>query len=223
MLLVLAGEKRWASELSLQRASGELLAGLAAGACLMGLVYGALVLSGLYHFQAGSGLNWPIQIFHNLATALVEELVFRAIIFRLLDRAFGVKLALILSALLFGGMHLLNPNASPEAALAIAIEAGLMLAAFLLLTGRIWLPVGVHAAWNFTEGPLFGAPVSGFSRSGTWLVSVPQQGSSEVLSGGQFGPEASIPAMLIGGCAFIILLLLMQHQHGERQKGTAIS
>jgi membrane protease YdiL (CAAX protease family) len=169
----------------------------------------------------GAGLNWPLQIFHNLATASIEELVFRAILFRLLDRAFGVKLAFILSALLFGGGHLLNPNASPAAALAIAIEAGLMLAAFLLLTGRIWFPIGVHAAWNFTEGPLFGARVSGLARSGTWLVSTPQPGRSEMLSGGAFGPEASIPAMLVGACGFILVLLLIRHQQGERQKGAA--
>jgi membrane protease YdiL (CAAX protease family) len=59
-----------------------------------------------------------------------EELIFRAIVLRLLMRAFGIWPALALSAALFGALHLANPNATPAAAIAIAVEAGLMLASF---------------------------------------------------------------------------------------------
>ena len=64
-------------------------------------------------------------------------------------------------ALIFGALHLANPHASMTAAVAIALEAGLMLAGFYLLTGRIWVSIGVHAAWNFTQGWVFGAAAVG--------------------------------------------------------------
>jgi membrane protease YdiL (CAAX protease family) len=130
----------------------------------------------------------------------------RAIILRLLMRAFGIWPALIAQAVLFGALHLANPNASFTAAAAIAVEAGLMLAGFYLLTGRLWMSVGVHAAWNFTQGWVWGASVSGIPVTESWLVSNPKPGASELLSGGAFGPEASLPAMVVGTLVAIVVL-----------------
>ncbi len=136
----------------------------------------------------------------------MEELITRAIILRLLMRAFGVWPALVLSAALFGALHLSNPNATAVAATAIAVEAGLMLAAFYLLTGRLWVSIGVHAAWNFTQGWVWGAAVSGIAVKESLFVSNPKPGAPEFLSGGAFGPEASLPAMIVGtGVAIVVL------------------
>jgi CAAX prenyl protease-like protein len=65
----------------------------------------------------------------------------------------------------FRPAHLLNPNATLVAGLAIALEAGVMLAAAYLLTSRLWLSMGIHFAWNFTPGGIFGAAGSGQSAS----------------------------------------------------------
>jgi hypothetical protein len=81
-----------------------------------------------------------------------------------------------------------------------------MLAAFYMLTGRLWMSIGVHAAWNFTQGWVWGAAVSGIAVKDSLFVSAPKPGASALLSGGAFGPEASLPAMVIGtGVAIMVL------------------
>jgi hypothetical protein len=129
-----------------------------------------------------------------ISSGFFEELIFRAIVLRLLMRAFGIWPSLALSAALFGALHLANPNATPVAAIAIAVEAGLMLASFYLLTGRLWVSIGVHAAWNFAQGWIWGARVSGIEVKESLYLSAPKPGAPEWLSGGAFGPEASVPS-----------------------------
>ena len=169
-LLVRLGERRVARELALRWAFPEFGAGVLMGTGLMGLIYAALLTAGLYQVHPGGTPDWLGQGFGSCATALLEELLFRAVAFRLLARLLGPGAALVVSASLFGMAHLLVPHAILMAALAIAVEAGLLLAACLLLTGRVWLAVGLHAAWNFTEGPVLGAHPAG-QRSGEGRVS----------------------------------------------------
>jgi len=199
-------EGRWPAELDLKRAAPELLIGLVIGAVMLTVVVGALATLGLYDI---SGPYWgsPLGMIRiSVSSGVLEELVMRAILLRLLMRALGAWPALLLQAALFGVMHLSNPNATPMAAIAIAMEAGLMLAAFYMLTGRLWMSIGVHAAWNFTQGWVWGAAVSGLSIKGNLFASKPKLGAPEFLSGGAFGPEASLPAMVVGtGVAIVVL------------------
>jgi hypothetical protein len=71
-----------------------------------------------------------------------------------------------------------------------------MLAAAYLLTGRLWLSMGIHFAWNLTQGSIFDAAVSG--QSATGLLRSTLQGP-ELLTGGAFGAEASVVAMAVCG------------------------
>ncbi|MEG3163576.1 CPBP family intramembrane glutamic endopeptidase [Sphingomonas sp. PB2P19] len=204
--MVRFGERRRVSELSLRALPRDLGIGLLIGVGMFTLVFASLRLLGVYTLAPGLWTDWGHDVRETLATGLVEELLIRLVLFRLLMRAFGVWPALIGSALFFGAAHLANANATYVAAIAIAVEAGLMLAAFYLLTGRIWMSVGVHAAWNFTQGAIFGARVSGQTGTGSLFVSGPVPGSSEMLSGGAFGPEASLPAVIVGLAIFLIVL-----------------
>ncbi|MGR4864529.1 CPBP family intramembrane glutamic endopeptidase [Caulobacter sp. LARHSG274] len=199
-------EGRWPSELALRPAAAELLGGLAIGAVMLSVVVGLLVVLGLYQVSGPRAASPWGMITVGVSSGLMEELVVRAIVLRLLMRAFGAWPALALSAALFGALHLTNPHATPVAAVAIAVEAGLMLAAFYLLTGRIWMSVGVHAAWNFTQGWVWGARVSGFPVRDSFYLSVPRPGAPDWLSGGAFGPEASVPAMAVGTATAIVVL-----------------
>lgn len=210
------GERRRPSELALKALPLDLAAGLLVGLVVFSAVFMTLRLLGIYGTAPGHGLNWVRAITANMVTGLFEELVFRAIVFRLLLRAFGVWPALVLSAALFGGLHLLNPNSTPVAAIAIAIEAGLMLAAFYLLTGRLWMSIGVHAAWNFAQGSIFGARVSGLTPTSSLLISAPHPGAPVFISGGGFGPEASLPAIVIGGATFLIVLAYLMRRPQPR-------
>jgi hypothetical protein len=83
------------------------------------------------------------------------------------------------------------------------------------------MSVGVHAAWNFTQGWVWGASVSGIPVTESWLVSKPKPGAPEFLSGGAFGPEASLPAMVVGTLVAIIVLWLAWKQGNFRAKPDA--
>ena len=75
--------------------------------------------------------------------------------------------------------------------------AGVMFCGLYTLTGRLWVPIGVHAAWNLAQGYLFGAAVSGGNLGGPIAVSTARAGAPTWLTGGTFGPEASLPALTL--------------------------
>lgn len=97
---------------------------------------------------------------------------------------------------MFAALHLANPGATPLAAGTVAM-AGLMFSAMYALTGRLWLPIGLHFGWNFSQGYLFGAVVSGGDLGGSVAVSTARSGSASWLTGGAFGPEASVFALIL--------------------------
>lgn len=122
-------------------------------------------------------------------------------------------LALIVSSLFFGIVHIFNPGASLWSSIAIAIEAGLLLGAAYQYSGSLWLPIGIHWAWNFTQGNVFGFAVSGGDSGDSFFVS--SATGPELFTGGAFGPEASILAAMLGALisAFYIRMYL------KKQKG----
>ena len=71
-----------------------------------------------------------------------------------------------MTSVLFGLAHIMNPNATWFSSFAIAVEAGLLLGGAYMLTRSLWLPMGLHAAWNFTQGEIFDVPVSGIDEHG---------------------------------------------------------
>jgi hypothetical protein len=102
--------------------------------------------------------------------------------------------ALLLTSVFFGASHLLNPHASAIAAIGIAFEAGVMLGAAYMLTRSLWLPMGIHAAWNFAQGEIYDIPVSGTPVHG--LVTAKLEGPA-LLTGAGFGLEASLTAIVV--------------------------
>ena len=96
----------------------------------------------------------------------MEELLFRGILFRWLEEFGGSWVALALTSALFGAGASVNPNATALAAFAIAVEAGVLLGGAYMLTRNLWMPMGLHAAWNFTQGEIFDVPVSGSDQHG---------------------------------------------------------
>ena len=195
-LAVRAGEERTAAELALRPAVPEFVVGSVLGLVMMTLLVGVLVVTGLYDITligatpAWTGLGLALQ------AAVTEELWMRALLLRLLWRAFGPVPAFIVSAAVFGALHLANPGATVLAG-ATVVAAGLMFCSLYALTGRIWVPLGVHLAWNFTQGYLFGAVVSGNSLGGSVFLSTARPGAAGFLTGGAFGPEASVFALAL--------------------------
>lgn len=134
-----------------------------------------------------------------------EELLFRGILFRWIEEFGGSWLALLVTSALFGLAHILNPNATWFSSFAIAVEAGILLGAAYMLTRNLWLVMGLHAGWNFTQGEIFDVPVSGVDEHG--LVQAKLSGP-EILSGGQFGLEGSIIAITIATALGICMIVL---------------
>jgi membrane protease YdiL (CAAX protease family) len=190
-------ERREVTELSRKGAGKELRAGLLVGFWLFTFTIGLIALAGSYRI-AGIGAFTPLP--SHLAAAIfagvVEEVVFRALLLRMVEDWLGTWVALVMSVLLFGALHLANPQATLWGASAIALEGGLLLGAAFVFTRRLWLAIGIHAAWNFTQGGIFGLAVSGNGGAQRGLVDSELSGSP-VITGGVFGGEASIFAALL--------------------------
>jgi uncharacterized protein len=202
--LVSLMERRPVSELSFSGAPLELLGGILVGGALLGSAIGAMWMAGCATITVGTSV-WSAlggALMMSISSGVTEELLFRGVIFRNLEDLLGTWFALAISAVIFGLIHISNPHSSLWAAAAIAIEAGVLLGAAYVLTRRLWIVMGIHFAWNFTQGGLFGVAVSGTTVPG--MLSTTLSGP-DLLSGGQFGMEASIVCVVIctaAGIAF---------------------
>lgn len=201
-------ERRSVRELSLRGALGEGTIGLAGGIALFSIVIALLALAGAYHVRGTSGITVivaPLLVW--LAGAVAEEIAFRGFLFRTIREVGGLWLALAISALFFGLAHAANPGATVFSSVAIAIEAGVLLALAFVLTGRLWLAIGIHTGWNFAEGAIFGVAVSGTSAHPVSVLHGALSGPA-LLSGGSFGPEASVAAIVVCVLASAALYVL---------------
>ena len=180
--------------------------GLGGGALLFSLVTAVAALVGVYDI-VGWGSTRSILyalVMFGIIPGVIEEVLFRGILFRHLEDFGGSWFALALTSALFGVAHIFNPNATFFSSFAIAVEAGVLLGGAYMLTRSLWAPIGLHAAWNFTQGQIFDVPVSGID--GTGLVEARLSGP-ELLSGGTFGLEASVIALVIATAAGIWLVV----------------
>lgn len=185
--------------------------GLALGAGIISLVIGLLALFGWYQV-VGSGALVGAGIVTNLSVILLfllvavfEEVTFRGLLFRIVENGLGSWGALLVSAIFFGGAHLGNPGATLGSSIAIAIEAGVLLGAIYMATRSLWMVIGVHWAWNYFEGPVFGTQVSG-NESASLLHSVTN--GPVLWTGGVFGPEAGLFAVIVGGIVGAVFIWL---------------
>jgi membrane protease YdiL (CAAX protease family) len=188
-------ERRRPPEMEFRRGPGELAAGVAMGIGLFSVVMAGLWGCGVYHPARGSIARLGAGACIALATGFIEETLMRGFLFRLAEIVGGTWTGLIVSSALFGFAHAANPNATVFSSLAIALEAGILLGAAYALTGRLWLAIGIHAGWNFAEGPLFGTAVSGHAVHSGLLNGT--LAGPVILTGGDFGPEASVVAIMV--------------------------
>lgn len=207
-------ERRPATEVGVQAPAGrEFGIGLLLGFGLYTACILVLMLLGNYRID-GVG-DWHILLAGlatPLATGVFEELLFRGGVFRLAEEWFGSWAALVISALVFGFMHYDAEGVTLQGLVSISAWAGLLLAATYLLTRRLWLGIGLHAAWNYTQGTFYSGIVSGNAPPDGFLKSNLQ--GSEWLTGGAFGVEASLVALAIcGGAGLWMLMMAVRRGH----------
>ena len=197
---------------------------------LFGLLLGGLLMGGIFAIELAMG--WitiegmfvtliPFPFFVAFLIFLVqmtlvgtyEELVFRG--YQMKNIAEGLNLgplstktslflAWIVTSILFGLIHAANPGATVGTTLKITL-AGFFLALPFLLTGELALSIGVHIAWNFFQGNVFGFPVSGLTFFRTTIFNT-VQGGPDLWTGGGFGPEAGLLGfigIIVGSLAMI--------------------
>ena len=198
-------ERRGADELGREGAVAEAGKGVAVGAALFAASVGIVAALGYYSVVAvnpWTALLPPLSM--ALASAYTEELLFRGVLLRIAEEFLGTWIALLGSSALFALIHAANPNATLFSVLAIFLEAGILLGAAYILTRRLWLAIGIHFAWNFTQGGIFGVNVSGTSIGGLFDSEL---SGPPLLSGGRFGIETSVFAVVPCLAAGIVLLV----------------
>lgn len=198
-------EKRGLSEYSLKHAVREILLGLGLGFLFISLIVALLAVAGIYRV-IGVGFSTGIIsiLLLSLTAGFIEELLFRGIAFRLLEKGLGTWIAIVITGGMFGMLHIWNANATLVSSLAIMIETGALLAFIYMLTRRLWTVSAFHFAWNFTMGGIYGIPVSGVQTVGFLR---PELNGPDMLTGGPFGAEASLPAAIL---AVILTLLILK-------------
>jgi membrane protease YdiL (CAAX protease family) len=196
-LLVGFAERRPVPELRLAKAPIDLLLGIAVGAAVLSLIVALLWAFGWVTIESKPVSAIALALRDSLRSGVLEELVLRLVILRLLWRAFGIWPAIVLASLFFGALHLPNPDSGLFAAGCLVAGEGIGISLYLI-TGRVWAAIGMHFAWNFTQGWIFGAVVSGTGGvAGGPLQTRAARGISDLLSGGGFGPEASLAALIV--------------------------
>lgn len=173
-----------------------------AAAILLLALLGGVSFTGL---RGNIGALWPM-LGIAVMSGVTEEILFRGVLFRQVERMAGSWIALILTSALFGAAHLINPDSSIWASLAIMVEAGLMLTAIYMLTRSLWPAIGLHAGWNFTQGWVFSVPVSGGLPPAGLIVT--ERSGPDWLTGGAFGLEASVVAAAVATLVGVAIMAL---------------
>ncbi|MFZ4809027.1 MAG: CPBP family intramembrane glutamic endopeptidase [Hyphomicrobiaceae bacterium] len=202
-----AVERRPASEFATPGMGRELGLGMLLGAGLYTVCIVMLMLLGVYRPEGiGSWYILLAVLWFALSSGFFEELLFRGVLFRISQDTLGSWAAVVISSVAFGLIHLNNPGASLQGVLFIAVGAGVVLAAAYMLTGRLWMSMGFHMAWNYTQAAVFPLHVSGSGTSQA-LVKASISGP-DLLTGGIYGMESSIVSLAILAMTAVILLVL---------------
>ena len=210
-------EKRAATELHLRPI--QLMLGGASGAALVALPMAVLFALGVYEpvlFRDASSALLGVAALIGIA-AILEELTYRCLLFRVVERAWGTKVALAVQAVVFALVHLENVEQGgiiDVVTMLIAVTlAGLLWAAVFVLTRNLWAAAANHAAWNFTI-LLAGVPLSGIED---WRKLAPLEtrfAGPDWLTGGMFGPESSLLVIASTTVAVVLLLRAARRRGG---------
>jgi membrane protease YdiL (CAAX protease family) len=199
----------------------DFVMGLVWGGAMAAAVFGLLWMFGLAQIQR---IQFPIMSVLVMAATLFlaaaqEELLMRGYLLNNLIQSANKYLSLLIVSILFSIGHVLNPNFTLIGLLNI-ILAGLYLGIYYIYRQNLWFPIGIHFAWNWFQGGVFGSPVSGFQMQSVLVV---QFNGSDSLSGGGFGFEGSLFMTVVATLTVILLHLIYRKPRNGRQSTFAES
>lgn len=204
-------EKRSIKEFSVKGVAKMIIIGILIGAVLQSLTMLVIVLYGGFEIvsvNAVSNMITPFAI--AFSVAIFEEILIRGIIFRIMEEKFGSYISLLISAIIFGALHLVNPNSTIISSLCVGMEAGVLLGVAFIYTRNLWFPIAIHFAWNFVQSGVFGAITSGNEKNSSLLTT--KITGLPIITGGEFGPEGTIQAIAFCFLASFILLQLCKNR-----------
>jgi len=179
----------------------QLMLGMAFGTILITLIIVIMLASGLIQFVDVNFNNLTNHLFWTgllvfVGVGFFEELFARGFIMTVLKTTRNKWVILLLSSFIFGILHVANPSVTPFALINITL-IGILIGYLFIKTGRLWAAIGIHFAWNFVQGNIFGSLVSGIDTISIVHIEVT---GAEWLTGGEFGLEGGII------CTFVVLL-----------------
>jgi membrane protease YdiL (CAAX protease family) len=200
-------ERRAVTELSVSQLPRELAIGGLIGAGLYTACVLILIVLGIYRIDGLYPLSYMLPaLAMAVSSGVLEELIFRGVLFRIVEESLGSWISLLISSFVFGFIHLINPAGTVMGALFISIEAGVLLGAAYMLTRLLWVSIGFHICWNYTQSGVFSGIVSG-SDTDPGLIKATIDGP-KYLTGGSFGLESSLVAFCLCTTTGVIMLVL---------------
>jgi membrane protease YdiL (CAAX protease family) len=201
-------ERRGITELGRSEAAREIGLGSFIGFGLFAIVIAVLWLLGVYRVNGISFAFLPVlgALAGAFVSAFAQELIFRAVIYRITEEWLGTWWAVVISAILFGLIHLSSAGATLLSAASVALEAGVLFAAAYALTHRLWLALGIHAMWDFANDGVFGVGLAGQSGQSLHGLLQASLNGPNLLTGGTFGVEASLITLVVTSIAGFLIL-----------------
>lgn len=193
-----------------------LAVGLGFGLVCFSLAVAPLYLTGQYSLRYVGAAFLPLLagFARYIGVGVAEEIITRGVIQHALLR-FGKWPSLFITSAVFGLLHLANPGVTASAILGVTL-AGIVLGMCMYATGSILFPIGFHITWNWVQGFVYGIAVSG-TDTGATLFATDVVGSNSLITGGDFGAEASLP------CLVVLTLVSLALFAWGRRKGSFIA
>ena len=189
----------------------ELFKGFGLGIFLFSVVMLILILTGSY--QLGGTTFTPYAFGFVLLTIPfwliqggTEELITRGWLLPVMAEKSNKIIAIVVSSSLFGLLHMFNSGFTMQSLIDL-ILFGILETFYIIKTDNLWGAAGIHGAWNFAQGNIFGVLVSGSTTGSSLLQFAPGSGP-DWLTGGSFGAEGSIVCTLV----MLVTILILAYQ-----------
>lgn len=192
---------------------------------LTGFIVGILMMTasviifavlGMVEFEMGDPSRQGISALGGIFIVLTgwiiqgasEEIMVRGWLLPIVGARHNAALGIFVSSTIFGALHLLNPNVTALSFINLVLF-GVFAAVYVMWEGSLWGICGLHSAWNWAQGNLFGFEVSGTIPAGGILFNLKTKGP-DIITGGFFGPEGGLVETVLLSVGIIILIILIK-------------
>lgn len=171
------------------------------------------------NFNLDHQLSW-LSIF--LLAAVIEEVIARGIVFRLITDKWNVVAGLVVSSIIFGFVHLFNPNTTALSCLRIAITGGWLCGIAYAYHRTLWVPIGIHWAWNYMQSNIFEHSVPGSALNSPPILILVSKGV-KFPAGIEFDTEVSIISTAIGVAISAVYTILYFKKKARLKTGEDVA